>query len=508
MLIDVMNSTDEPRLAALYARQSKADPDGIDRQLPRLRKLAKNQGWTVVGEYVDDGMSASKSRGPGSAWMRMLSDADAGKIDTVIAVDLDRLLRGLPDLIALIEHKLMALTLSGELDLTSADGEFRATMLAAVARFEVRRKAERQSRAQLQRAQQGRAPKGVRPLGYAVNGDLIEEEAAVVHEMFRLFAIQDGPSLASIARGLSGEVADNVPRSLPHLPKRSRTLAIERNEKRAPGEEPHQVPEDGPWDSSTVLGVLRNPRYAGYSVYTDRNARAKNKRRNWYAQILRDEDGDPVMGQWTPIVESDVWWSVQERLEDPKRITNRTGSTTRKHLGSGLYLCGVCDAPVITSSKRYRCPAGHQNRSHSHVDPWVLKTIRARLALPDLAAIVPTGNEPRVEEIKAQIGVHQGNIKRAQLDYDQQFIEGYDLKRLRDKESAKIAELEAERRSLTATTDLGGVLDAKDPVEAFDQADLMIKRRVIDFFCTVRLYPHPRGRKTFDPDTVVITPKS
>lgn len=42
---------------------------------------------------------------------------------------------------------------------------------------------------------------------------------------------------------------------------------------------------------------------------------------------------------------------------------------------------------------------------------------------------------------------------------------------------------------MTATVNLGGVLDAKDPVMAFDNADLMIKRRVIDFFCTVRLYP-------------------
>lgn len=202
---------DSLRRAALYARQSKADPDGIDRQLPRLRKLVADRGWLIAGEYVDDGMSASKSRGPGSAWARMLADADAGKVDTVVAVDLDRLLRGLQDLLVLIEHDLMAVTTNGEIDLTTADGEFRATILAAVARFEVRRKAERQSRAQLQRAQQGRAPKGVRPLGYATNGDIIEDEAAVVHELFRLFAIQDGPSIASIAKGLSGQVGETSP---------------------------------------------------------------------------------------------------------------------------------------------------------------------------------------------------------------------------------------------------------------------------------------------------------
>lgn len=256
-----------------------------------------------------------------------------------------------------------------------------------------------------------------------------------------------------------------------------------------------------------MLGILRNPRYAGYSVYTDRNARAGNKRRTWHAQILRDEDGDPVMGKWTPIVEPETWWRVQERLDEPQRITNRTGSTARKHLGSGLYLCGVCEAPVITSSKRYRCPAGHLNRSHSHVDVFVLETIRARLAASDVAHVVPTGEEPRLQEIQEQISAHQGRIRRAQHDYDNEIIEGYDLRRVRDRENTAIAALEAERRSLTATNDLEGVLDAKDPVTAFEDADLMIKRRVIDFFCTVRLYPHPRGKKTFNPDTVVITPR-
>lgn len=57
----VQNLASQPRRAALYARQSNADPDGIDRQIPRLRKLAAERGWAIAGEYVDDGMSASKS---------------------------------------------------------------------------------------------------------------------------------------------------------------------------------------------------------------------------------------------------------------------------------------------------------------------------------------------------------------------------------------------------------------------------------------------------------------
>ncbi|GAB3736874.1 recombinase family protein [Nocardiopsis nanhaiensis] len=54
---------------------------------------------------------------------------------------------------------------------------------------------------------------------------------------------------------------------------------LERNERRATdGLTLRDVSDDGPWHPSTVLGILRNSHYAGYSVYTDRLDRAKNKR--------------------------------------------------------------------------------------------------------------------------------------------------------------------------------------------------------------------------------------
>lgn len=504
------------RSVALYARQSKSDRDGIDRQLPRLRAMAEQRGWTVFDEYVDDGLSATRQRGPSSEWSRMLADATQGRIDTVVAVDLDRLLRSLSDLLVLIEHGLMAVTSNGEIDLTSADGEFRATILAAVARFEVRRKGERQSRAQEQRATQGRAPKGQRPLGYAVNGDVIAHEAAAVREMYRLFAIDDGPSTASIARGLSGRTGDDVPKTLPHLPKHSRTVMIERNELRAIAGEPLEpVPEDGPWHPSTVLGILRNPRYAGYSTYTPKtlppvtreDGSSTGRRRSWRASILRDDTGEPVRGQWEPLVDELTWWRVQERLDDPRRITNKTGSTARKHLGSGLYLCGECGKPVRSWGTKYGCSDLHFARTRTHVDHWVLAVIRERLARPDLQHVLVTSDEPRQREIQQEIEARQAKIKRATRDYDLEIIEGYDLKRIRSAEQSAIEALEDELRSLTAPGQLGDVLAAPDPVAAFDDADLMTRRRIVDLLCTVTLHPHPRGKKGFSPDTVTIVPK-
>lgn len=186
--------------AALYLRQSKTDGtgDGPERQLERTRALAELRGWTIAGTYVDDGVSASKQRGAGTEWGRMLADADAGLLDVVVGVDLDRLLRSTRDLNTLIDHGLQVVTVDGEIDLSTADGEFRATMLAGIARFEVRRKGERQTRANAQRAAKGGVPKGVRLRGYSTDGQVVPEEAATVRALFEGFA--SGETLRSLAR--------------------------------------------------------------------------------------------------------------------------------------------------------------------------------------------------------------------------------------------------------------------------------------------------------------------
>ncbi|PWD52622.1 integrase [Serinibacter arcticus] len=486
----------------------------IERQREDCRKIAADRRWQVVQEYVDQSRSATDKTKKRPAYDQMVEDFDAGRFDAIVCYDLDRLTRQprqLEDWIDAAEDRsLLLVTANGEADLTTDSGRLFARVKAAVARSEVERKSARQSRAQVQRAEQGRAPKGVRPLGYATDGSVIEHEAAAVRELYRLFAIRDGPSIAALAAALSGVHRDDAPRSVPHLPRHSRTLVQERNLRRAQeGETLAPVPDDGPWTSSTVLGILRNPRYAGYSVYTDKkDRRDKNKRRSWYAQILRDPDGQPVRAQWTPIVDDFTWLSVQERLDDQTRVTNRTGSTARKHLGSGLYLCGICDQPITAHSRGYRCrQGGHVTRTREHIDQWVLTVIRNRLAERDVADSLVSRDEPRLTAIHAEIAGHRGRVKRAQNDYDEQIIEGHDLKRIRDRELEMIELLETERRMLSTSTELGGVLDAPDPVAAFDDADLAIKRRVIDFLCTVRLLPHPRGRRGFDPESVVIAPR-
>lgn len=358
-------TSSQPVRAAIYLRISldrEMDGLAIDRQREDCEKLAQFRGWEIVETYVDQSISASDKTKKRPAYLRMVADYEAGLLDAIVCYDLDRLTRQpreLEDWIDRAESRgLLLVTANGDADLGTDGGRMYARIKAAVARAEVERKGARQSRAHVQRARQGRPPKGVRPMGYTTAGELIPHEAEAVRAIYAAFL--RGDSLHGIARALSGAQADGEVAGVPRVPLHSRTIVLERNARRqAEGKQPRPVPDDKPWSPSTVLGILRNPRYAGYSVYTSKGTRrqeaGESRRKALRDNLVKDENGELVLGQWEAIVEADQWWTVQNLLDDPARVTNRSGSTVRKHLGPGFtgVKCVVsrCEpAPATTAA--------------------------------------------------------------------------------------------------------------------------------------------------------------
>lgn len=171
--------------AAIYVRQSIDHAEGIARSVKRCEALVKARGWTLVETYEDNAVSASKSRA-NARWPQLLADAKAGTFEVVVGVDMDRLVRSIRDLSDLTETGAKVLTVDGEIDLTTADGAFRATMLTGIAQFEVRRKAERQKRANEDRTtRRGLPVPGKRRFGFEP-GNIVErpEEADLVRWAF------------------------------------------------------------------------------------------------------------------------------------------------------------------------------------------------------------------------------------------------------------------------------------------------------------------------------------
>ena len=80
---------------AMYARTSRAergDETFIPVQLADCRARAEDEGWQVIGEDVDAGISGWKRKTrPG--YEQLYADAEAGRIDAVLVRDYERLLR-------------------------------------------------------------------------------------------------------------------------------------------------------------------------------------------------------------------------------------------------------------------------------------------------------------------------------------------------------------------------------------------------------------------------------
>lgn len=307
--------------AALYARQSKENDEGIERQLRRTRALAAARDWEVVVEYSDNDVSASKPRGPKSDWSAMLAASEQGMFTHLVAVDLDRLVRSQADLIRLIGLKLAVVTVDGEIDLSTADGEFRASLGASLARFEVRRKAERTRRANEERRIHGRLTPGRRLYGYETDGLTIREpEAAVVRRVFTHVA--EGGSVYSIAKALRDEGV------------------------------PFTTGSPESWRPARVRDMVFNRRYSG-QVFAP--VGAAGERKGWQRVQQRRDPAAWVSGNVPALVEDATAEQARAILNDPTRKT--TPGPARRHLLSGIVECGECGAGLKQVHGDYRCSA-------------------------------------------------------------------------------------------------------------------------------------------------------
>lgn len=446
------------RTCAIYLRQSKASAEGIERQRERTTALATARGWTVVDEFIDDDVSASKPRGIDTGWGRMLHEASVGRLDIVVAVDLDRLLRSTRDLNTLIDAGLSAVTVDGEIDLTTADGEFRATMLAGIARFEVRRKGERQQRAAAQRAESGRFARGTRLTGYTPDGEIVAEEAAVVREIFDRF--NAGESLTAIAAWLQAGA----------LPTRSGNR----------------------WLPTTVRRMLLNPRYCGRQTYR------------------RQPTG--AMGTWTPIIAEVVFDTAQIILDDPRRNVRGGATTGRKYLGSGIYRCGEAGCGERVSSHTggstptgsYACQWTHLTRVRGPVDDYVRQFTSDWLrAIADDLDLSPASND-RPDELAAL----RARLAQVEQDYDNDLIDARRYAVKRSKIQSEIESAASRQARGRAQSALASVVTEADPGDAFMTAPLGIQRTIIDEFLSVTLLRGKRGGyRSFDPASVEILPR-
>lgn len=458
----------DPQLACIYCRMSEDREGGglgVDRQREDCEQLAASLGLTVVRVYTDNDLSAYSGK-PRPGYQRMLEDLRTGLYGSVLAWHTDRLHRSPRELEEYIDvcepRNVQTRTVkAGALDLTTATGRMIARQLGVQARYEVERMVERQRRARDQKVQRGEWSGGPRPYGWEKDGITpVREEIAVIRETAD--AVLAGASIRSIAADLN-----------------ERGLFTSTGAR---------------WDGGTLSRMLKRPRNAG---------------------ILQHRGEEAGSSKWDAAIDEPTWRSLRAVLDDPSRIP--AASNVRKHLGSGIYLCGVCGEGLTSWSQGSKHPAKYKCRKNGCVmrdlvllDKWVQGSLLRRLQRPDAAGLFTLREESGVDVQGAQ-----GDLKSARADLDElaaAFGAGeIDMQEWRvARASARARKEKAEAILATAVrvNPVAGLLGAEDVEAAWGALDLSRRRAAVDWAMTVQVLPVSSGRQPggsyWNPDGVRI----
>ncbi len=464
--------------AAIYARQSVAEPEGIKRQVEACAALAEARDYTLVETYKDDNVSGYKARGEGTAFDRMIGDARAGRFDVLIVRKLDRLGRSLSALESLTAAKVATVTTDGEVDLASPSGRLIANVLTAVARNESEVKAERRVFANADRRTKGVPTSGRVPYGYrwvtakerAERGttqayELDGDRADDVRTVYGSFLA--GVPLGSIARDLN----DAGRRTLPSK----------------------AHPHGAPFRPTTLRRILLSPYYAALLPLPPEGGWGDG-----YDQTAITR-ATCVPGDWPAIVTPEEWEEAKARLAHPERKTSPGPS--RKWLLSGIALCGVCREPIRAGGGErgvhsYRCRSmAHFMRRGAPLDAFIERVIVARLSQPDAAMLLHDRERPDTDALRAERRRLEVSIRQAGDDEQDGLIDRAERVRLTKRANARIAEIDDALRSGVDTQALAEVVGQSNVEEAWMALPLGRKRAVLEALATVVVHSVGQGNR-------------
>ncbi|MGW5920776.1 recombinase family protein [Nocardia fluminea] len=474
---------------AIYLRISQdrsGEKLGIARQESDCRKLAERlageRGVAVHIEVFTDNDTSAYSGKKRKDYERLTTAIAAGHFDIVIAWHPDRLHRSpleLEHFIVLIEQAgtEVQTVQAGLWDLTTPSGRMVARQLGAVARYESEHKGERIKAARIQGALAGKFHGGMRPYGFESDGVTLRQDEA--REIVRMYE--------QVVAGVS-----------------LRQIVVDLNRRGVP-----TATQRGLWTSANVSDIIKRHRNAGWSAHL----------------------GEVVgKAEWPALVSEDTWHAAVAIVTDPARRT--TPGNTPRWLGSGLYLCGVCQQPGLRASisgsgtgrrPSYRCLSRemtgvtHVSRNAGQVDDLVEQTIVARLERPDALAQLTAGQGQAGGDVTA-MRLEQAALRQRLDSLAEMFaageVDGRQLATASASLKAKVAEIDSALASLGMRSPLAE-LEGKPDIRAAwfgtkeDRSDglsLGTRRAILETLLTVTVLPAPKGRRVsgayFDPEFV------
>jgi DNA invertase Pin-like site-specific DNA recombinase len=447
--------------AAMYLRISEdrtGDQLGVVRQRQDCQELCRSKGWTAV-EYVDNDISATSSK-PRPAYEQMLTDIRDGHLGAVVAWDLDRLHRRPIELeyfMALADERHLGLaTVSGDVDLSTAQGRLVARLKGSVAAHEGEHRKARQLRAARQRADQG-VPNWSQAFGYLGDSHQLDPQTApLVKQAYA--DILAGASLNDICRQWNNAGAVTV--------------------------------TGRPWVATALSKFLRKPRNAGLRAYK--------------AEIVGK-------GTWPPLVDEMVWRAAQAVLDAPGRAPGR--KAVRRHLLTGVALCGKCRNTLSGSYRTdgrivYVCKQCHGvSILAENVEPLVYGIVGGRLAMPDADDLLKAEQHDtaEAEKLRTQRAALLAELDNIGVERADGLLTGKQAKIATDRITEKLAAIEARQQDQDRLRVLDGIpLGKPAAAAAVKKLSPDRFRAVADLLMTITVAPVGKSGKVFNPERVQV----
>ena len=270
----------EKKKCGLYLRVSTEDQAregfSLPEQKERLETFCKFKGYEIVDYYEDAGISA-KTGNYRPEFERLKNDIKAKRINTIVALKLDRITRSIFDWEKLItfldENNAYIDCANDEINTTSANGKMISRLLMSVSQNEIERTSERTKIGLAGAIKQGHIPH-VAPLGYKHENKTLVIDYSTKDVVVRIFELYyEGYSYQKISKLFNEE----------------------------------KVLGKTNWRDSTIQTILENEIYKGDFVHGKRT-----KHPTYYEDVVE------------PIVSKEMWEDCQVQKKKNSKSYQRT----------------------------------------------------------------------------------------------------------------------------------------------------------------------------------------
>lgn len=431
----------EKKKCGLYMRVSTEDQAregfSLPEQRERLETFCKFKGYEIIDYYEDAGISA-KTGNHRPEFERLENDIKAKRINTIVALKLDRITRSIYDwenlMTFLDENEAYLDCVNDEINTTSANGKMISRLLMSVSQNEIERTSERTKIGMTGAIKQGHIPH-VAPLGYKHEDKRLVIDYSTKDIVVRIFDLY--------YNGYSYQKISNL-----------------FNEEKVLGKDN--------WRDSTIVTILENEIYKGDFIHGKRT-----KHPTYYEDVVE------------PIISKEMWKDCQVQKKKNSRSYQRTlaylylqklkcpkcnrilgGKATTKKNGKTYfyYYCNDCKVQFKENviNEYFEQFIDELTEYDSVVNQFFLPMIKQKF------------DEPK-EQLEKEINNQKNKLERIKKAY----INGaFELKEYN--EEKKIVE--------NAIKELENKLDTTDCVEElkFTPRDILLKRD-IDFINKFKL---------------------